>query len=73
MSGAGVLDIGAHFVSWSLTSGLAMDSDGDGIPDYLEDANGNGTYDFADGMTDVDTPGMKPDNTPYALQFKAGM
>ena len=37
------------------------------------ETNGNGTYDFADGMTDVDTPGMKPDNTPYALPFKAGM
>lgn len=37
------------------------------------ETNGNGTYDFADGMTDVDTPSMKPDNTPYSLQFKAGM
>ena len=37
------------------------------------ETNGNGTYDIADGMTDVDTPSMKPDNTPYSLQFKAGM
>jgi hypothetical protein len=37
------------------------------------ETNGNGTYDFGDGMTDVDTPGLKPDNTPYALQFKPGM
>ncbi len=37
------------------------------------ETNGNATYDFAAGMTDVDTPGMKPDNTPYALTFKAGM
>ena len=30
------------------------------------------TYDFAEGMTDVDTPGMRPDNTPYALPFTVG-
>ena len=33
------------------------------------ETNGNGTYDFGEGMTDVDTPGMRPDNTPYALPF----
>lgn len=37
------------------------------------ETNGNSTYDFGDGSTDIDTPGMKPDNTPYALQFKPGM
>ncbi|MBL0933223.1 hypothetical protein [Aliihoeflea sp. 2WW] len=36
------------------------------------ETNDNGTYDFAEGMTDVDTPGMRPDNTPYALPFKVG-
>lgn len=35
------------------------------------ETNDNGSYDFGDGMTDVDTPGLKPDNTPYALSFKA--
>lgn len=34
------------------------------------ETNDNDTYDFAEGMTDVDTPGMRPDNTPYALPFK---
>ncbi|MCO6388931.1 MULTISPECIES: hypothetical protein [unclassified Aliihoeflea] len=37
------------------------------------ETNDNDTYDFAEGMTDVDTPGMRPDNTPYALPFKVGM
>ena len=36
------------------------------------ETNDNGTYDFAEGMTDVDTPGMRPDNSPYALPFKVG-
>ncbi|WP_099868089.1 DUF7282 domain-containing protein [Pararhizobium haloflavum] len=36
------------------------------------ETNDNGTYDFAEGMTDVDTPGMRPDNTPYALPFAVG-
>lgn len=36
------------------------------------ETNDNDTYDFADGMTDVDTPGMRPDNTPYALPFSVG-
>lgn len=37
------------------------------------ETNGNDTYDFGEGKTDVDTPGMRPDNTPYALMFKVGM
>ncbi|MGQ2908318.1 MAG: DUF7282 domain-containing protein [Aliihoeflea sp.] len=36
------------------------------------ETNDNDTYDFAEGMTDVDTPGMRPDNTAYALPFKVG-
>lgn len=36
------------------------------------ETNDNDTYDFAEGMTDVDTPGMRPDSTPYALPFKVG-
>jgi hypothetical protein len=37
------------------------------------ETNGNGTYDYAPGMTDVDTPGMKPDNTAYSQAFMTGM
>jgi len=36
-----VVDIGYHYVALD-SSGKAIDTDGDGIPDYLEDANGNG-------------------------------
>lgn len=36
------------------------------------ETNGNGTYDFGDGMTDVDTPGMRPDGTAYGVDFVLG-
>lgn len=38
-----VVDVGYHYVA--LANGNPNDADGDGIPDYLEDANGNGTVD----------------------------
>jgi hypothetical protein len=41
-------DIGFHYVACS--SGLPIDTDGDGLADYFEDRNGNGTVDS--GETD---------------------
>jgi hypothetical protein len=38
------VDLGYHYVALG-ANGLPMDSNGDGIPDYLEDANGNGVVD----------------------------
>ncbi|MBI3851946.1 MAG: hypothetical protein HY298_16945 [Verrucomicrobia bacterium] len=35
------VDIGFHYVA--VTNGVPIDTDSDGMPDYLEDANGNGT------------------------------
>lgn len=43
------VDIGYHYVAVN-NSGQPVDDDGDGIPDYIEDANGNGVVDF--GETD---------------------
>ena len=45
-----VVDIGYHYVAVDAYSGVLLDSDGDGIPDYLEDANGNGVLN--NGETD---------------------
>lgn len=36
------------------------------------ETNGNATYDFGEGATDVDTPGMRPDGSPYLVEFKLG-
>jgi hypothetical protein len=41
--GTSVVDIGFHYVA--LTNGVPIDSDEDGLPDYLEDPNGNGLFD----------------------------
>lgn len=42
-----VVDIGYHYVALD-SLGNPFDTDGDGIPDYLEDSNGNGVFDAGD-------------------------
>jgi len=37
-------NIGLHYIAAN-SAGLPLDTDGDGIPDYVEDANGNGAVD----------------------------
>ena len=59
-------NIGLHYVA--STNGQPLDTDGDGIPDYVEDANGNGIVDanetdWRNPMTDGVTP--DPYNTVY--------
>jgi hypothetical protein len=46
------VDIGYHYVAVD-SNGLPLDTDGDGLPDYFEDRNGNGT--FNTGETDWQT------------------
>jgi RHS repeat-associated protein len=41
------VDIGFHYVATD-NNGNPFDTDGDSIPDYMEDANGNGIYDAGD-------------------------
>ena len=42
-----IVDIGYHYVAVD-TNGIPDDTDGDGLADYFEDANGNGSYDTGD-------------------------
>ena len=54
------VNIGLHYVAAN-NNGQPLDSDGDGIPDYVEDANGNGSVDANEtspsmAMTDGFTP-----------------
>jgi len=45
--GNSIVDIGYHYVAVD-GNGNPIDTNGDGIPDYLEDTNGNGIYDAGD-------------------------
>jgi hypothetical protein len=44
IEGTNIVSIGFHYVACG-TNGLPIDTNGDGIPDYLEDINGNGVVD----------------------------
>jgi len=57
-----IVDIGYHYVALG-GNGLPLDSNGDGIPDYLEDSNGDGVYNVGDlanwqGSANPDTNGL---------------
>jgi len=45
--GTSIVDIGYHYVATD-AFGNPLDSNGDGMPDYLEDSNGNGVFDSGD-------------------------
>jgi hypothetical protein len=50
-----IADIGAHYIALN-SSGQPWDDDGDGIPDYIEDSNGNGWWDSDEGRWTSDDP-----------------
>ncbi|MBM3882569.1 MAG: hypothetical protein FJ387_23075 [Verrucomicrobia bacterium] len=53
------VDIGLHYVATA--NGSPVDTDGDGVPDYLEDANGNG------GPPDAGETGWQTYDSPNGL------
>jgi hypothetical protein len=56
-----IVDLGFHYVAVD-GSGNPIDSDSDGLPDYLEDTNGDGTYNTGDlanwNSSDTDGDGV---------------
>lgn len=57
-----IVDIGYHYVAVN-ASGQPIDTDGDGLPDYIEDKNGNGSVDtgesnWTSGYADTDGDGV---------------
>lgn len=69
-----IVDIGLHYVALA-ANGLPVDTDGDGLPDYIEDRNGNGSrqqgetaaYNYA-GVLGSDTDGDGVDDYTEYLQ-----
>lgn len=49
--GTSTNDLGFHYVALD-GNGLPIDTDADGLPDYLEDTNGNGTYESGSDLSD---------------------
>jgi len=65
VEGNSIVDIGYHYVATDI-NGNPLDSNGDGIADYLEDANGNGIFDAGDlGEWQISPYGL---NSGNALQ-----
>jgi alpha-tubulin suppressor-like RCC1 family protein len=66
-----VLDIGMHQVA-TTAAGNPLDFDGDGLPDYFEDRNGDGIYATGDisNWTVADTDG---DGMPDGWEFLNGL
>jgi hypothetical protein len=61
----GTVDIGYHYVAVD-GSNVPVDSNGDGIPDYLEDPNGNGINDPGETPWNIAIQTDPPDHVAFA-------
>jgi hypothetical protein len=65
-----VVDIGYHYVAVT-TNAVPIDTDGDGLADYVEDTNGDGTYNAGD-VADWHLPDTDGDGTNDYLELIQG-
>ena len=65
------VDIGFHYVAED-TKGVLIDSNGDGLSDYLQDRNGNGVYDSPD-PSDFNSPDTDGDGMPNLWEVQNGL
>jgi hypothetical protein len=65
--GANTVSIGYHYVATD-SNGNPLDSNGDTIPDYLEDSNGDGVFDAGDAAN-----WQQPANSGGTVTFSGGM
>jgi hypothetical protein len=59
---ASQVDIGFHYIALDISGTVPrpVDSDGDGIPDYVEDKNGNGSVDSGETDWQTSASGIAP-------------
>lgn len=66
VEGSSPVDIGYHYLG-VYDNGSPLDYDRDGLPNYLEDANGNGVFDS--GETDWQTANRDSDPCAFSVTF----
>jgi len=64
------VDIGFHYVAAS--DGQPIDSDSDGLADYVEDSNGNGTYESASDLANWQSADTDGDGVSDLSEFSLG-
>lgn len=68
--------LGSTAVAAGQNADVAVPVQGLAAGDYVamlhHETNGNQTYDFGEGSTDVDTPATDADGNPYAVPFSIG-